>query len=331
MRSITFAAGALLLACACSPKQAPVAEETFDIPLDSILMSDPFILADSASGYYYMTGTGGKLYKSPDLAMWSGPYEVAQADTTTWIGAKPHIWAAEIHKVGDKYYYFATFTNDAINFVDGAGHTMPRRASHVLVSDSPEGPYTTISGHNYTPDSLVTLDGTLWYEDGKPYMVYCGEWIQNNNGTIEAIELLPDLSGAAGEPTVLFRASDNPWSREVVDGQELGFNRVTDGPWLFRTDTGRLGMLWTSWIYNVYTMGVAYSESGRLEGPWTQADNPVTEPDYGHGMLFRTFDGRDVLSLHSHSDVNGRYIRRPTFWTVDLSGDSLKIVDRYIP
>ena len=40
------------------------------------------------------------------------------------------------------------------------------------------------------------------------------------------------------------------------------------GPYLFRTGTGRLGMIWTSWIYNVYTQGVAYSESGTLDGPW---------------------------------------------------------------
>lgn len=36
--------------------------------------------------------------------------------------------------------------------------------------------------------------------------------------------------------------------------------------YLFRTAKGRLGMIWTSWIYNVYTQGVAYSESGTLDG-----------------------------------------------------------------
>ena len=36
-------------------------------PLDSIRLSDPFILADSASQSYYMTGTGGRMLKSKDL------------------------------------------------------------------------------------------------------------------------------------------------------------------------------------------------------------------------------------------------------------------------
>ena len=93
------------------------------------------------------------------------------------------------------------------------------------------------------------------------------------DGTIEKIELKPDLSGSVGEGKLLFKASASPWSREVIEGDTLP-NRVTDGPYLFRTQTGRLGMIWTSWIYNVYTQGVAYSESGTLDGPWVQEEQP---------------------------------------------------------
>lgn len=41
------------------------------------------------------------------------------------------------------------------------------------------------------------------------------------------------------------------------------------GPYLFKTKTGRLGMIWASWVYDVYTQGVAYSTSGTPAGPWT--------------------------------------------------------------
>ncbi|HKZ37743.1 MAG TPA: hypothetical protein VJ184_08845 [Chryseolinea sp.] len=37
-------------------------------------------------------------------------------------------------------------------------------------------------------------------------------------------------------------------------------------------------MIWTSWIYDVYTQGVAYSESGTLDGPWSQEKDPITHP-----------------------------------------------------
>ena len=49
-----------------------------------------------------MTGTGGMLWKSKDLHLWSGPYKVAQTDSTSWMGKKPMIWAAELHAYHDK-------------------------------------------------------------------------------------------------------------------------------------------------------------------------------------------------------------------------------------
>lgn len=47
-------------------------------------------------------------------------------------------------------------------------------------------------------------------------MVYCYEWLQALDGTIEKIELKPDLSGTIGEGKLLFRASESPWSREKM-------------------------------------------------------------------------------------------------------------------
>ncbi len=302
-----------------------------DLPLDSIILSDPCILADSATMTYYMTGTGGKMWKSRDLKTWSGPFDVVETDTLSWMGKQPMIWAAELHRHNGKYYYFATFTNQKTILGEYRGNKLERRASHVLVADRAEGPYRPMDDETYLPADKLTLDGTFWVDaDGKPYMVYCWEWLQNWDGTIEKIELKPDLSGSVGEGEILFRASDSPWSREVVDGK-VRPNRVTDGPWLFRTQTGRLGMLWTSWIDNVYTQGVAYSESGTLDGPWIQQDEPVTPPDFGHSMLFRTFDGRLIMSVHSHKSVDGRYLRVPHLFEVDDSGDRLIVGKEFRP
>ena len=303
-------------------------EVRYGVPRDSIFMSDPALLADEKTGLYYMTGTGGLLWKSEDLDLWDGPYVVAKPDTSSWMGKNPMIWAAEIHPYKDKYYYFATFTNPRkIILTNAEGTDVPRRASHILVADTPNGPYFPISENDYLPDNRPTLDGTFWVEpNGKPYMVFCGEWIYDNDGTMEAIELLPDLTDNAQEPFLLFKASDSPWSKDKgTDGKDKP-NRVTDGPYLFKTGTGRLGMIWTSWIYSDYTMGVAYSESGEIAGPWIQEPEPVMPPNYGHGMLFKDFTGRDILSLHSHLNREGRYIRRPTLWEVDLWGDKLRIV-----
>jgi beta-xylosidase len=303
-----------------------------NVPIDSINLSDPFILADKNTKMYYMTGTGGRLWKSKDLKLWDGPYDVVKTDDASWMGSKPMIWAAEIHNYKNKYYYFGTFTNKAVIIDTVNGNTIERRASHILVSDKPDGPYVPMKDATYLPADKPTLDGTFWIDkDGKPYMVYCYEWLQAIDGTVEKIELKPDLSGSVGKGQLLFKASESPWSREKnAKGNEVA-HRVTDGPYLFTTATGRLGMIWTSWIYDVYTQGVAYSKSGTLDGPWIQEKEPVTPPNFGHGMLFKTLDGKLLMALHSHKSVNGKYHRVPHFFEADLTGNKLLVGKPYTP
>lgn len=174
------------------------------IPLDSIQLSDPCILADKATHTYYMTGTGGMMWTSKDLKYWEGPKKVAEIDPQSWMGSKPAIWAAELHQYQGKYYYFATFTNPAVIIDEVKGNKIERRACQVLVSDQAAGPYRPFGDATYLPANQPTLDGTFWIDkDGKPYMVYCGEWLQNWNGTIEKIKLKVVPSARARSCSVL--------------------------------------------------------------------------------------------------------------------------------
>ncbi len=322
-----------LIICLCvslslSAQRRPQ-QPRMNVPLDSIRLSDPCILADKATQMYYMTGTGGMLWKSKDLKLWNGPYHVAKTDSTSWMGPRPMIWAAELHAYKGKYYYFATFTNQAVKIDTVRRTPIERRASHVLVSDKPDGPYVPMQDSIYLPPNKPTLDGTFWVDtNGKPYMIYCYEWLQAIDGTMEMIELKPDLSGSVGEGKLMFRASESPWSR---NGRGDGPNEVTDGPYLFRTGSGRLGMIWTSWIDKIYTQGVVYSASGTLAGPWIQEKDPITPPNYGHGMLFQTLEGKWLMSVHSHTDINGRYVRVPKLFEIDLTGDKLVVGELYTP
>lgn len=304
-----------------------------DVPLDSIRMSDPFIFPDEKSQTYYMTGTGGMLWKSKDLARWEGPFRPFKTNPESWMGPKPMVWAAEIHQHNDKYYFFATFTNLAVNIDTVDCNIIPRRACHILVADSPEGPFVPVSDKDYLPADKPTLDATLWIDsDQKPYMVYCHEWLQNRNGTVEKILLADDFSTTVGQPTILFRASESPWSRETTDDHSVKPNKVTDGPFLFRTSNGKLGMMWTSWIHDIYTQGVAYSQSGTLDGPWLQEPEPITPPNFGHGMLFKTFDGRTLMCIHSHKKISQDNVdRRPHLFTVSLLGSRLQVMQEYKP
>lgn len=318
----------VLLFWGCLSAQNRGMQERKKVPLDSIRLSDPFIMADAKTKMYYMTGTGGQLWKSSDLRLWDGPYHVTQTDPDSWMGERPAIWAAEIHEYNGKYYYFGTFTNNSIKIDTVKGNAIDRRACHVLVSEKPEGPYVPVGKENYCREDQPTLDATLWIEDGKPYMLYCHEWLQNWNGTVEAILLKPDLSGVIGNRKILFFASESPWSKDRI-GETILPNKVTDGPYVFRTQTGKLGMIWTSWVHDVYTQGVAYSDNGRLDGNWIHEPEPITPPNFGHGMLFRTFEGKLMMCIHSHKNVNGRYIRVPRLFEVDDSGDKIAIKPDY--
>lgn len=141
---------------------------------------------------------------------------------------------------------------------------------------------------------------------------------------MEYVKLKPDMSGSEGDATVMFRAADATWRTDAV----------TDGPFLFRTRTGRLGSLWTSWRSGRYVQGVAYSETGSIKGPWKQVPLPITPDNYGHGMLFRTFDGQLLMSVHSHRNINidkQIFERHPCLFIMDDSGDELKTVMEYNP
>ena len=305
---------------------------------DSLQMSDPFILADEATQMYYLVGSGGSLWKSTDMKMWTGPYQYIAVDTTSWIGTAPRIWAPELHKYKGKYYCFVTFTNPQI-IVDTVPnrYNVQRRATHILVSDKAAGPYHPISDKNYLPENWSTLDGSFWEEDGVPYMVFCHEWMQTINGMVNYIRLAPDLSESVGTSTILFRASEATWPRDMRSIGELTFGMalggyVADGPFLFKTGTGRLGMLWSSWSDNRCAQGVAYSESGKLAGPWVQYKTPLVPNNSGHGMLFRTFDGKLLMCLHHQSlDPEHPGPRKPTLLEVDTSGDQIKILGKYYP
>lgn len=312
-------------------------EEVNTIPFDSLIVNDPFILADKVTHTYYMTGSGGSMWKSRDLHNWEGPYSYMEIDTTSWMGPDPMIWSPELHYYKGKYYCFVTFTNMAV-VIDKITERcdVPRRGTHILVAEKAEGPYRSMSETPYLPEEWSTLDGTFYIEDGVPYLVFSHDWMQQENGEIKYIRLADDLSYTIGEATTLFTGSDGPWTREMQSIGELTFGMslrgyVTDGPFLFRTESGRLGMLWSSWGVKRNVQGVAYSLTGRLGGAWEQQEQPLVAEHAGHGMLFTTFDGKKLLVLHSQSLGENPGPRRPMLLEVDITGDLLKIKRRYNP
>jgi arabinan endo-1,5-alpha-L-arabinosidase len=297
--------------------------QTGTVKLSDLRWRDMCILPDKATGTYYLVGPGGRgvrAYTSQDLINWTGPQMIYNAPPDVW-GDIPivSIWAPEMHFYDGKFYLFLTF--DTRNkLAEQWRNWLPRvtRGSQILVSDKPTGPFKAFSNHSTLPVDMMTLDGTLWIEDGLPYIVYCHEWVQVTNGSVGFVQLKKDLSDTIGEPVNLFRGSQAPWGK-ISD--QYG-SHVTDGPYLYTGKIGKLYMIWTSGGKEGMALGIAISESGKLKGPWVQQQEPVYKANGGHGMLFNAFDGRLMMILHSPYNGN----TRAHIFEMEDTGETLKIV-----
>jgi hypothetical protein len=167
------------------------------------------------------------------------------------------------------------------------------RATQILVSDKPEGPFKVWSDEPVTPADWMCLDGTLYIENDTPYMIFCHEWLQTIDGEMCVVELSKDLKHAVGEPRVLFKASESGWA---IRNNGDGF--VTDGPFLHKTTDGKLVMIWSSFSEGGYAEAVAYSDNGSINGNWKHCENMLSAQNGGHGMIFKDLNGDLRFTMH---------------------------------
>ena len=258
---------------------------------EEIHIRDPFVLPYEGKYYLYGTGipraedlnTGRQFwcYISEDLEEWSEPILCFDAPDSFW--AEKDFWAPEVHRYNDRFYMLASFKAEG-----------RMRATQALVADKPQGPFQVV-GEPLTPPDWMSLDGTLYIEEGIPYLVFCHEWVQIEDGEIVAVRLKEDLSGADGTPRVIFKASESQWAKPIRSENKTG--RVTDGPFLCRCEE-KLTMFWSSFSEVGYSGGMAVSESGKLAGPWKHQKDLLFQKDGGHGMVFDGFDGKKYFTLH---------------------------------
>lgn len=318
---------------ACDVSQPQEGHRLTDIPAH-----DPFVLADSSTGTYYLyTGAvpslhgidsyGVLTYTSQDLEYWKGPYIVFAVPEDSWAHPQHGAWAPEVHAYKGRYYLFVTLhhQNRKLEGEPVQGYEKHWRGTVIAVSDSPAGPFEMINQEApVVSPTQMTLDGTLYIdEQDTPWMVYCHEWIQTIDGTIEAVRLGDDLSTVIGEPITLLQASSAPWlSRQPIasEDQELAVY-VTDGCQLYRTSGGKLMMLWSSYEEDSYVQTIARSISGTLAGPWEQLE-PLVKEDSGHGMLFQTFDEQWMLILHRPFDMPAS---RCYLYEIEDTGDQFRL------
>lgn len=279
--------------------------------LCDIHLRDPFILP--FGGKYYLYSTSGKqawngskgfyCAVSDNLEDWTEPKMCFDPPKDFW--ATDNFWAPEVHIYKGSFYMFASFIAEN-----------RCRGTQILKSSSPMGPFLPITNGPVTPKDWHCLDGTFYVENGKPYMIFCHEWTQIGDGEICAVELSDDLTSAVSDVITLFKASQPKWACGIVDGKSF----VTDGPFVYRTKSGKLMLLWSSFCKDGYCEAISYSDSGSIYGKWLHEERLLFEKNGGHGMIFTDNNGKMYFVMHRPNESPNE---RPCLFEIEEKDDSL--------
>lgn len=297
-----------------------------------IVIRDPFIYCDKATGRCYLYGTGPTLdgkrgfdvreTSDPTLQTWSERKPAFRKPDDFW-GVSAY-WAPEVFLYKGKYYLFATFE-------------APKRARavQILAADSPGGPFRVHSPQPITGPEYFSLDGTLYIDrQGDPWMVYSREHVSIQDGQMRAVRLKDDLTAPLqpGTDILLFKASDAPYAAFWHDNKGRKCY-LTDGPQMLRLTNGDLVMAWATNVilpdpvHWGYTVSIARSISGDVQGPWVQ-EGVLYNGFAGHGQIFRHPVLGLVLSVHQPNSGAHAY---PLFLTVYEDGGKLTMADPKTP
>lgn len=284
-----------------------------------INIRDPFVLLHEDKYYLYGTRSatcwgpadGFDCYVSEDLEEWDGPTCIFHRPEGFW--ADRFYWAPECVYHDGKFCLITTL-----------GCEDRKKGIYVLKSDSPTGPFEPCSDC-VTPADWSCIDGTVYFEDGTPYLIFSHSFEDDPRGDMCMVQLSGDLCSPAGEITTLFSAGEAPWANPVPFAKaEFGMDGdvyFTDGPCIVPMDEG-LYMTWSSWGTSGYAVGIAVSESGKISGPWRQLEKPLYPENGGHGMVFTDKSGQMHFTLHSPND---KYLERPVFMKLREKDGSLEL------
>lgn len=256
--------------------------------LNEIRIRDPFFLRQGDVYYLYGTtdddpwygkGTGFDCYCSKDLENFDGPFAVFRPSEDFW--ADENFWAPEVVRYRSAFYMTASFKRKE-----------RCRGVQILCADHPKGPFRPVVNGPVTPENWECLDGTLFFQNGEIYLIFCHEWIQTGDGEICGVRLNGELTRAIEWPRTLFRASEAKWCVLHKEFGKEGY--VTDGPYLLRKEDG-IEMIWSGYSKDGYAVGIAAAKE--VYGKWEQKGLLVNE-DGGHGMIFEDMAGRKRLTFH---------------------------------
>ena len=261
-----------------------------------IRIRDPFIVVYNGAYYMYRSENNSIwVHKSSNLSDWEEATKVYTLSDDSWGCAD--LWAPEVHFYRGKFYMFLSLLGK-----NGL------RGTEISVSDTPDEMFIPVSNMPATPSDKSCIDGSLYVEDGVPYIVYSADWPHNYDpksdsyiGAIWAMQLSVDLCSSAGEPFLLFKSNQAICSKEPnlckLDGKDV-VRFGSDAPFVQRLSNGVLYLTWSPMPKDTYIVAAAISESGKIKGPWKHLDKPLFSENGGHAMFFDALDGSRKMCIH---------------------------------
>ena len=199
---------ACLSQAGCASSDAAIPEASF--ARSEFRIRDPFVLADGGVYYLYESkpkddGRGVFVRRSIDLEHWTDKSQVMRVADDIPVRK---VWAPEVHKYNGAYYLFVTLTMEPGAYqiaplVPGREEMVSPRGTWVYKAESPMGPFVPVKNGPVPPQDWMTLDGTLYVEDGQPYMVFCHEWCQMKDGRMCYAPLAADFASFTATPTTM--------------------------------------------------------------------------------------------------------------------------------
>ena len=293
--------------------------------------------------------TGFDGYCSSDLEEWEGPFAVFRPEENFW--ADKNFWAPEVYQYDNSFYMFASFKKDGIHRGTQILKADNPKGPFRSISSMPITPneWECLDGTLYVDGDLMpwivfsrewvqVADGEIWTMPlskdltkaiGEPVLLFKASqaiwtkggkhpFAENEQGEIVKLPNDGNLNKIVGDLRVLYKNSpilcdDNDEFLSKIRTVEKSVY-VTDGPYIYKTEKGELLMLWSSRGEEGYAMGIARSESGDIKGPWKHQKTPLYGKDGGHGMIFRTFEGKLMFTIHSPNKTPNE---RPVFIEID--------------
>ena len=319
---------------------------------EDIRIRDPYIVAHE--GVYYMYGAGRSewgegidaeavyVFTSRDLENWEDPKPVFFLPRASDFWGLTDLWAPEVHYYNGKFYMFISILGkpgfgtpqEIYSAVSDEELAFRRliRGTQVAASDTPDGEFLPVANRPGTPIGPSCIDGTLYVEDGVPYMIYSHDWPHNfdgekdcYDGEICAVEMAPDLSAPVGEPFLLFKSSSagRAPTLHAFPDNTMRLRYGSDAPFLSRLANGTLLLTWSPIPAGNYLVCAAVSRSGSIHGKWKHLKKPIFDKNGGHAMFFDDFDGRRRMCIHCPECPP---LERALVLTVEEKGNSYRVI-----